>query len=355
MSTSAASARASRLRAMPSCSASSRFREAFAQAGGVDEFDGNAAEGDALGDQVARGAGSGGDDGAVALDEAIEERAFAGVGAADDGEGEAVVHDAAAGKGGFERGERRGELGDAPGDFLLRRDVEVVFGEVDAGFKQGDQFDERLLDGRDAAAERAAHLAGGLARLGEGLRFDEVADGFSLREVEAAGEEGALREFAGLGEARAQRRARGATAAPAPPASRARQFRPGLRRCRSWARRRMSPGLRRCVWLRRARGFIGAVEHIGQTRAGVFERMAQADQLHGDGCSLRTAEAHDADATASRRRGDGGDGVGNRGGRGHFSPQCSARGGQALKHDSRPIGNEERVQFGKVTRRSIPK
>ena len=53
-------------------------------------------------------------------------------------------------------------------------------------------------------AERAAHLAGGLARLGERLRVDEVAHRFSLREVEPAGEKCALRELAGLGQARAQ-------------------------------------------------------------------------------------------------------------------------------------------------------
>ena len=55
-----------------------------------------------------------------------------------------------------------------------------------------------------APTERAAHLAGGLARLGEGLRVDQVADRLSLREIEAAGEKGALGEFAGLGETRAQ-------------------------------------------------------------------------------------------------------------------------------------------------------
>ena len=114
------------------------------------------------------------------------------------------MHDAAAGKGGFERVERRGELGDAPRDLVLRRHVDVVFGKVDAGFEQGDEFDERLFDGRHAVAERAAHLAGGLARLGEGLRVDEVANRFSLREVEPAGEECALGKFAGLGQARAQ-------------------------------------------------------------------------------------------------------------------------------------------------------
>ena len=47
----------------------------------------------------------------------------------------------------------------------------------------------------------AAELLSGDARLVEGLGFDEVAHGFGLGEIEAAGEEGALGKFAGLGEA----------------------------------------------------------------------------------------------------------------------------------------------------------
>ena len=93
------------------------FFEGVAEAGGVDEFEGDAVEGDALGDEVAGGARDGGDDGAVALDEAVEEGAFAGVGAADDGKGESVVDDAAASERCFEGGDRRNEFVDAAGDF----------------------------------------------------------------------------------------------------------------------------------------------------------------------------------------------------------------------------------------------
>ena len=87
------------------------------------------------------------------------------------------------------------------GDFGLREEVDVVFGEVDAGFEGGDEVDELLLDGGDLAGEGAAELLGGDAGLVEGGGGDEVVDGFGLGEVEAAGEEGALGEFAGFGEA----------------------------------------------------------------------------------------------------------------------------------------------------------
>jgi hypothetical protein len=70
-----------------------------AKACGINEFYGDAFEGDALGDRVAGGAGGGCDDGAVALDEAIEEGGFAGVGAAYDGQGEAFADDTAIGEG----------------------------------------------------------------------------------------------------------------------------------------------------------------------------------------------------------------------------------------------------------------
>ena len=108
--------------------------QGIAEARGVDELEGNAVKGDPLGDEVAGGAWDGCNDGAIALDEAVEEGAFAGVGAADDGDSESVVNNAASGEGGFEGGERRDEFVDAAGDFGLGSYVDVVFGEVDAGF-----------------------------------------------------------------------------------------------------------------------------------------------------------------------------------------------------------------------------
>ncbi len=40
-------------------------------------------------------------------------------------------------------------------------DGDVVFGEVDAGFEEGDEFDQFLLDGFQAIGERAIELLGG--------------------------------------------------------------------------------------------------------------------------------------------------------------------------------------------------
>ena len=102
-----------------------------AEAGSVDERDGDAFEGEAFCDQVARRAGGCGDDGAVALDEAVEERRFSRIGPADEREGEAVAHDASVGVTGSKRCERGAEGFDAVSDLRGREHVDVV--EVLAG------------------------------------------------------------------------------------------------------------------------------------------------------------------------------------------------------------------------------
>ena len=86
------------------------------------------------------------DDGAVALHETIEQRALAGVRAADDGHCQAIVHNAATRERSFKRDEWRNDLVNAADNFGLGRNVDVVFGEVDAGLEQGDQFNQGLLD-----------------------------------------------------------------------------------------------------------------------------------------------------------------------------------------------------------------
>lgn len=52
-------------------------------------------------------------------------------------------------------------------------------------------------------------------------------------------------------------------------------------------------------------GRIVVVEYFGEARAGMLKRMTQADELRRDRSGLRSAEAHDADAAAAGRSGDG--------------------------------------------------
>ena len=82
---------------MPMLSASI---QSATHAGGIDQTQWNAADGDGLADQVARCARLGGDDGALALDEAVEQARLAYVGPAHDGQRQSFVHHLAEGEAG---------------------------------------------------------------------------------------------------------------------------------------------------------------------------------------------------------------------------------------------------------------
>src|SRR5580693_3963140 len=92
--------------------------------------------------------------------------------------------------------------GDTFKNGCIRQDGHVVFSEIDAGFKHGDQLDEFLLDRLQTTGESALELLGRDLSLVECLRVDEVADGFGLGEIDAAVEKGAHGELARLGGAR---------------------------------------------------------------------------------------------------------------------------------------------------------
>jgi hypothetical protein len=72
-----------------------------------------------------------------------------------------LVDDLAVGEAGGELFERAADFGDAVEDGGVGSNGDVVFGEVDAGFEQRDQFDELLLDWLQALLERAFQLLGG--------------------------------------------------------------------------------------------------------------------------------------------------------------------------------------------------
>src|SRR6185369_8977773 len=82
-----------------------------------------------------------------------------------------------------------------------RSHADIIFGEVDAGLEERDEFQELFFERGDAAGNRAAGLLGGDARLVKSGSVDEVADGFRLGEIEAAVEECPQGELAGFGEA----------------------------------------------------------------------------------------------------------------------------------------------------------
>jgi hypothetical protein len=175
-----------------------------------------------------------------------------------------------------------------------------------------------LLDGRNSPAERASHLAGGHAHLGERLRFNQVAHSLGLGKVEPAGEKGALSEFARLSQPRSQIE---------------RTAKQELQDNRRSVRGNLDevlagvgvgsgePGDKSFIDSRRL-GLFGSVspsvEHIRQACATMLERQAETDQLDSDRNGLWSTQADNADAAPAGWRGDCGNCVvirlGSRGG-----------------------------------------
>ena len=112
-----------------------RLIERAANPGGVDQLDRNAADGDGFADQIASGAGRRGYDGALTLDQAVEQAGFADVWAADDGERQTFVDDLSVGEGGGKFFKRRSDCGDSLKNLIGGKNRDVVFGEVNAGFE----------------------------------------------------------------------------------------------------------------------------------------------------------------------------------------------------------------------------
>jgi hypothetical protein len=178
-----------------------RFASRIADAGGVEQADGNAIPIERFGDEVARGAGFGGDDGASVAEQAIEQAGFAHVGSADDGHEDAGMHGAAELKTGQESVNFSLQAVQG-GDQVRGIDhSDIVVGEIDAGFEPCDDFGGAVMQGAERVGDRSGHLTSGGAGLKKCVGVDEVAYGFGLGEVEASIEKGAAGKFAGLGEA----------------------------------------------------------------------------------------------------------------------------------------------------------
>ena len=117
---------------------------------------------------------------------AVEQAALADIGPAHDGERKPVLHQAAVLEAGGQRADAVQHRVEAAQDFGIGRHADIVLGEIDAGFEQRDQFQQLLLQRRDAARNRAAGLLRGDPRLVERGGFDQVAHGFGLGQIDAA-------------------------------------------------------------------------------------------------------------------------------------------------------------------------
>ena len=191
-------------------------------------------------------------------------------------------------------------------DLLRRRDADVVFREIDAGFEQRDQFQQLLLDRTDAPRNRAFHLLRRDASLVQRGGFNQIADRFGLRQIDSSVEICPQRELARLGQPGAGRASPLESRIEEPRAIRGRRFRPDLRRCRSAARRRyVSDHLIDDV------AFV--IDQLGQRGSPGLPLMirAKTQNLRSDRARVGAGKPHHPDAGPSGRSGNCDDRVAN--------------------------------------------
>src|SRR5438309_1585024 len=177
------------------------FVEGAANPGGVHELDWNSAKRNRFSHRVTGGPGSGGHDGALALNQPIEQTRFPDIRTTNDGESQSFMNDFSVSKRLSEFVERIANRRNVLKNLICGEYRNVVFGEVDSGFEQGNQLNQLLLDWLQAARECAFKLLSGNFGLIKGLRLDQIADSLGLREIDAAIQECSHGEFTGLREA----------------------------------------------------------------------------------------------------------------------------------------------------------
>src|SRR5689334_14428210 len=110
------------------------------------------------------------------------------------------MHDLAVSERGAQLLQRLPDGVDALSYLFRRQHGNVVFSKIYTSLHGGNEIDQLLLYRLQAFGECTFKLLGGDFGLIERLRFDEIADGLSLRKIDAAVEEGAHGEFAGFGQ-----------------------------------------------------------------------------------------------------------------------------------------------------------
>ncbi len=254
---------------------------------------------DVLADHVPGRARDLGDDGGIAPGEAIEQAGFAYVRAPGDDHGRPLLEQNALPGRRVRVRHRRQQLLQTLVDMRLGQVVHLLLGKIDGRLHVGAQRHESLDQRRHFLREAPLHRALGAARSGGGGAVDEVRDGFRLRQVHLVVEKSALQELPGARGARAQRQE--------PPEHQIEHDRSPVsvqlehvlagQRAGTREEQRDAPvqGLARGV----AKGAV-----VGHAGLGDAPQHGTGHTAHGG-----TRGANDADPAASRRSGDGGDGV----------------------------------------------
>lgn len=170
----------------------------LADAGGVDETEEDAVDGHGFLDGVAGGAVDIGNDGAVFAEKGVQEGALAGVGGADDDDGNTVFDDIAEAEG-FHEGGNMPDGGLQEGvKFVSVGKCDIFFAEVKLQFHKGNNMKHLRTHLGQFAGESAFELVDCNA-VGSGILGGyEVGNGFGLGKVHLAVQEGAAGELSRL-------------------------------------------------------------------------------------------------------------------------------------------------------------
>ena len=153
---------------------------------------------------VAGGTGNGGDDRRLAVGEGVEQAGFTDIGRAGDDDPHALAYQATllrAGQQGFHALHEGTNFGV---DGVIGALIDLLFREIEAGFKVGAYPDQFFHQSLKPVGKFTTHCASGEAGRRLGAACDQIGDGFRLGQVDLAIEEGALAEFSGAGQPRAQ-------------------------------------------------------------------------------------------------------------------------------------------------------
>ncbi len=268
---------------------------------------GIALQGDEFLDGVARGAGVGGDDGAVAAGEKIQQRGLADVGGTGNDDAGAFAQDMAFVPGVQQGLDFVGNGGQAAVNLFWNRLRQFIIRKIQHGLNVGGNGEQGVVQSADAQSEGVFELGGGEARGPLGTGMDEIQDGLGLRQVDFVVQKGSFGEFAGLRLARAGGQKGVEDALGGQRASVTLDF----------------DGILAGVGVRSAENQQqGLIEHLpggriddltveegsGGARGG--RGRGTAEKPVGEGIGLGAGQADNGNGAFARRGGDGGDGVG---------------------------------------------
>ena len=145
------------------------------------------------------GAGNVGDDAAVKPCQRVQKTGFAHIGFAHNGGGHALPEDTPLTVGLQQGIQRFGIAAKACVVLFKAKIFNILVGIVQHRVEMAAQVRQVVVNGRELLLQLAAHLPGGVGGGVGGVRFDEIDDGFRLRQIHFSVEKGALGEFSPLG------------------------------------------------------------------------------------------------------------------------------------------------------------